>query len=131
MNAANYAVGLAVAIILIFKKDFVTVFYISGMTSNECLFVNMILFQAGLVLLAILLIVMNSAPDNNTEIVFPLFYEFVPILLSGISIYYAFTGDTAREKIVVIICAVLYSVFSAIIIYSGSRLFQLNPKKKK
>ncbi len=130
INAANYGVGLAVAIILLFKKDFVSVFYIMGMTSNESLFFNMIMFQIGLVLLGIVIVMMTSDQKKKDAVIeFPVFYEIVPIVISGISIYYAFTGETAREKIVVIACAILYSVLSAIVIYCGSRLFQIFPKK--
>ena len=131
INVANYAVGFAVVVILIFKMDFISVFYIMGMTSNESLFFNMILFQVGLVLIGIVLTMMTSDRKNkDTVIEFPVIFETVPIIISGISIYYAFTGETLREKIVVIALAVLYSVFSVIVIYSGSRIFQIFPKKK-
>ena len=131
INLANYAVGFAVAIILLFKKDFVSVFYIMGMTSNESLFFNMILFQIGLVLIGLLLIIMTSdRKPKDTVIVFPLFYEIIPLIITGISIFYAFTGDIVREKIVVVILAIVYSLLSALIIYSGSRIFQIFPKGK-
>ena len=131
INIANYAAGFAVAVILLFKLDFISVFYIMGMTSNESLFFNMLMFQIGLVLIGLVLVMMTSdRKKKDTVIEFPLFYEFKPIIISGISIYYAFTGDTQREKIAVIAASVLYSVFSAIIIYSGSRIFQIFPKEK-
>ncbi len=129
INVANYGVGLAVAVILLFKKDFVSVFYVSGMSSNESLFFNMLLFQAGLVLLGILLIFMTSdAKKKDMTVEFPVFYEIVPLIISAISIYYAFTGETAREKAIVIAIAVLYSVLSIPIIYSGARIFQIYKK---
>ena len=131
INAANYAVGFAVAIILIFKKDFVSVFYIMGMTTNESLFFNMIMFQIGLLLIGLVLVMMTSERKKKDAVIeFPVFYEIIPLIISGISIFYAFTGETAREKIVVIACAVLYSVISTVIIYSGARIFQIFPKEK-
>lgn len=129
INVANYGVGLAVAVILIFKKDFVSVFYVNGMSSNESLFFNMILFQAGLALLGLLLIFMTSdVKKKDFTVEFPVFYEIIPVIISGISIFYAFSGETAREKMIVIGSAVLYSALSVIIIYSGARIFQLYNK---
>lgn len=131
INLANYGVGIAVAAILIFRLDFVSVFYIEGMTSNECLFFNMIMFQVGLLLLgAVICSMTNSYKKPETEIEFPIFYEAIPIIITGISIFYAFTGDLLREKILVIIFAILYSVFSALIVYFGTRIFQIFSTKK-
>lgn len=130
INLANYGVGLAVAAILIFKLDFVSVFYIEGMTSNECLLFNLIMFQLGLVLLGLLICSMTSSQKKpDTVIEFPVFYELIPVLISGISIFYAFTGELVREKILVVLLAILYSVFSGVIVYCGTRVFQIFAKK--
>ncbi len=129
-NAANYAVGIAVAIILIFKTDFISVFYISSMTTNECLFFNLIMFQLGLMLVGILICIMaNDYKKNEKVIEFPVFYELIPIAITVISIFYGFRGETSREKLIVIACAVLYSVISAVIVYCGSRIFQILGKE--
>ena len=128
-NLANYAVGIAVAVILIFRLDFVSVFYISGMTSNECLFFNMTAFQLGLMLLCALVCMMvNDEKKPEKEIEFPVFYAAIPIVISGISIFYGIAGETTREKIFVIISAILYTVLSAISIYCGTRIFQTYKK---
>ena len=131
INLANYGVGIAVAAILIFKLDFVSVFYIEGMTSNECLLFNLIMFQLGLVLFGLVLCSMTSdkkKPDMVIE--FPIFYEIIPIIISAISIFYAFTGELLREKILVVLFAILYSVFSGVIVYSGARMFQIFAKEQ-
>ena len=129
-NAANYAVGLAVAIILIFKTDFISVFYISSMTTNESLFFNLALFQTGLFLVGIVICLLaNDYKKNDKTILFPVFYELIPIAITIISIFYGFRGETPREKLIVIVCAVLYSVMSAVIVYCGSRIFQIFEKE--
>ena len=50
-------------------------------------------------------------------------------LAGGVSIVYAFFGTGARETVIQIICAVLYIVLSAFIIFSGARVFQIFPKE--
>ena len=132
INAANYGVGIAVCAILMFKWDFISVFYIMGMTTNESLFFNLIMFQLGLVLLGILLVFMtNDQMKKDTVIEFPVFYEIIPIILAVISIVYSFSAETAREKLVMIGCSVLYALFSAVIVYCGSRVFQVYEDKDK
>ncbi len=129
-NAANYAVGIAVAAILIFKTDFVSVFYISSMSTSESLYFNLILFQAGLLLVSIVICFMaNDYKKNTKTIEFPVFYELIPLIISAIGIFFALKGDGGRERIVIIVCSLLYSVFSAVIIYCGSRIFQLFEKE--
>ena len=124
INLANYGVGIAVALILILKKDFISVFYIHGMTSNESLFFNMILFQAGLAAVGVVLcLLVNEYQKSDKPVTFPVIYEIVPVFIAAISIYFAFAGETVREKIVVIACAVLYAVLSPVIIYCGARIF--------
>lgn len=130
-NLCSYGAGIAVVLILILKKDFISIFYINGMTSNESLYFNMILFEAGLALTGIIICLLAKeygAEDITVE--FPTIFEIVPIISGGISIYYGFSGVTVREKAVVIVCALLYIVLSVIILYTGSRIFQLYPKKK-
>ena len=131
INLANYGVGLAVAAILIFRLDFVSVFYFNGMTSNECLFFNMIMFQLGLMLLGLVICSMSDSyksPDMIIE--FPVFYEIIPIIITAISIYYAFTGETLREKVLVCAFSVIYSLFSAVIVYCGSRIIRIFQSEK-
>ena len=48
INLCNYGVGIAVAMILIFKSDFTSIFYVNGMTTNESLFFNMLLLKRDL-----------------------------------------------------------------------------------
>ena len=55
INLANYAAGISVALILLLKRDFTSILYINGMTTNESLFFNMIMFVTGLALAGIVL----------------------------------------------------------------------------
>lgn len=131
-NLCNYGVGIAVALILILKKDFISIFYINGMTSNESLYFNMILFTAGLALIGIVVSMLSNEYNPSTKAIeFPTIYVIVPAIISLISIYYGISGVTIREKIVVIVCAVVYFLLSAVTIYSGSKIFQLYPNNKK
>lgn len=130
VNLANYAVGIAVAVILIFKKDTIAIFYLKGMSTNESLFFNLVLFQIGLVLVGVVLcLLINEYSSKNIVVEFPTLYMAVPIIISIISIYYGVAGETVREKLFVVIGAIIYSVLSAVIVYCGSRVFQLFPKK--
>ncbi|MFR5876793.1 MAG: hypothetical protein ACLUFN_09920 [Eubacterium sp.] len=130
-NLCSYGVGIAVVLILILKKDFISIFYINGMTSNESLYFNMILFEAVLALTGIVICMLaKEYGAENITVEFPTVFTILPIILGGISIYYGFAGETAREKAVVIICALLYILLSAVILYTGSKIFQLYPKNK-
>lgn len=130
-NLCSYGVGIAVVLILILKKDFISIFYINGMTSNESLYFNMILFDAVLALTGIVICMLaKEYGAENITVEFPTVFTILPIILGGISIYYGFAGETAREKAVVIICALLYILLSAVILYTGSKIFQLYPKNK-
>lgn len=131
INLANYGVGIAVALILVFKWDYVSVFYFGNMTSNESLFVNMIMFQAALLLIGIVMCLLVDEYDPKyIELQFPTVFILLPVLVGIVSIYYAFTGETLVEKLVVIGCAVLYVALSFGIITTGSKIFQLYPNKK-
>ena len=130
INLANYAAGIAVVITLLFKLDFISVFYLESMSSAESLFFNLLLFQAGLALLGVVIcLLMNeNAEGTQKEILFPTAYLLPALVITGISIFYAFGGETVREKTAVCLLAVGYSLFSAIIIYCGTRIFQISEK---
>ena len=131
INLANYGVGIAVTIIMLFGLDFISVFYVNGMTTNESLFFNMTLFQVGLALVGLVLCLLtNDSKDKELVIEFPLVYGIIPVIVGGISIIYAFFGAGGREIAVQIVCALLYIALSAFIIYSGARVFQIFPKEK-
>lgn len=130
-NLCSYGAGIAVTLIMVLKKDFISIFFINGMTSNESLYFNLILFEAGLALAGVVICMLAKeygAKDITVE--FPTVFEIIPIIIGGIGIYYGFSGTTAREKAAVIICALLYIILSAVILYTGSKVFQLYPKKK-
>lgn len=131
INLANYGVGIAVALILVFKWDYVSIFYINGMTSNECLFFNMVMFQAGLALMGLIVCLLsNEYNPQKIQTQFPTLFILFPILIGAVCIFYGFAGDTAAEKLFVSVCAVIYIALSFAIITAGSRIFQLYPKNK-
>jgi hypothetical protein len=132
INLCSYGVGIAVAIILALKKDFISIFFITGMTSNESLYFNMILFEVGLTLVGLIICMLAKeygAKDITVE--FPTMFAIIPLIVCGIGIFYGFAGETVREKIFVIICSVIYFVLSNIVLYSGAKVFQLYPKTTK
>ena len=131
-NLANYAVGIIVAIILVFKQDFISVFFIMGMTTNESLFFNLTAFQIGLALISILLCIMvKDRKKPGTVIEFPLFFMFVPAVVSVIGVIFGIKGETPREMLVVIASSLLYLLLSGIIIYCGTKVFQIFPNKNE
>ncbi len=131
INLANYGVGIAVALILVFKWDYVSIFYIEGMTSNECLFFNMIMFQLGLALAGFIVCMLsNEYNPKKINVQFPTLFILLPVLIGAVSIFYGLAGDTVAEKVIVSACAVIYVALSFVIITAGSRIFQLYPKEK-
>jgi hypothetical protein len=127
-NLANYGVGIAVAVTMIFKLDFVTVFKINSFTSTESLTFNMAMFQLGLMILGIL--IFSYAKDSTTQpkdfsVEFPISFAIVPAILGVIMIYFGIAGTTAREKALTIIFSLIYIAFSMVIIYFGTATFQL------
>jgi hypothetical protein len=127
-NFSSYAVGIAVAIILIFKKDFISIFYLNGMTSNESLYFNMLLFEIGLALAGIIICMLaKEYGAKEITVEFPTIFAVIPLVISAISIYYGITGETVREKIFIIICSIIYFALSAIILYTGAKVFQIYP----
>ncbi|MBQ7739737.1 MAG: hypothetical protein IJT65_00690 [Eubacterium sp.] len=132
INLANYAVGIAVTVILLFKLDYLSVFFINGMTSNEGLFFNMAIFIIALALIGIVLnMLVDEYDKKDMTFQFPLVFEILPIIISVINIIYAFKGETTREKLIVIAVSLLYSALSLVTIYCGSRVFQIYPKENK
>lgn len=123
-NLADYAAGIAAVAILLLKKDFISIFFIPGMTSMESLFFNLIMFEIGLALLMkVSSLLIGEYAKKGIEIEFPTIYGIIPLITGAISIYLAFTGDTLREKILVIVSAILYVLLSATVIYNGAKIF--------
>lgn len=126
-NLANYGVGIAVAVILVFKLDFISVFYVNSMTSNQSLFFNLILFQVGLALASV--VTSKLAAESYTKVVeFPTAFMLLPLAVAVIGIVYALGGETTAEKVFVIAASVIWLVLSGVIVYFGSRTFQMLEK---
>ena len=132
ISLADYGVGIAVALILFLKKNFFAVILIPGMSYNELLFFNMAVFTAILAGIAVVLnLLIGEYHRSDTVTEFPIVFEIVPVIITAICIFFAFQGDTAREKVLVILFSLLYAVLSAVVILFSSRVFQLFPKEKK
>lgn len=132
INLCNYGVGIAVAMILIFKSDFTSIFYVNGMTTNESLFFNMLLFEAGLAALGVVIVLMTREYKKLTLVIeYPIIFEVLPVIVSVVSIVYGLRADTSREKIFVIAAAVAYALLSLVVIYAGTTVFQIFPKEDK
>ncbi|MBQ3904709.1 MAG: hypothetical protein II744_07005 [Eubacterium sp.] len=132
INLCNYGVGIAVAMILIFKSDFTSIFYVNGMTTNESLFFNMLLFEAGLAALGVVIVLMTREYKKLTLVIeYPIIFEVLPVAVSVVSIVYGLRADTSREKIFVIAAAVAYALLSLVVIYAGTTVFQIFPKEDK
>ena len=132
ISLADYGVGIAVVLILFLKKNFFAVILIPGMTYNELLFFNMAMFTAILAGIGVVLnLLIGEYHKSDTVTEFPIVFEIVPVIVTAICIFFAFQGDTTREKILVILFSLLYAVLSAVVIMFSSRVFQLFPKEKK
>ena len=131
LNFLGYAAGIFTAVTLVFKLDFTSIFYINTMTSNEALLFNMTAFVAGLAVAGLVLSLLIGEYKNGAESTeFPVFYAIVPILLAIVFIVFGIMGETPREKLIVIASGVLYALLEVLLIYVGSKMFQLFPKEK-
>lgn len=132
INLANYATGIAVALILVLKSDFTSVLYLNGMTTYESLFFNMLMFAAGLALMGIVIVLLTKEYRKPGLIIeFPVVFEVLPVIVTVISTVYAIKADTTREKVFVIGAAVIYALLSLVVIYSGAAVFQTFPEEKE
>jgi uncharacterized protein YacL len=132
LNFLGYAAGIFTAVTLIFKLDFTSIFYINTMSSNEALLFNMTAFVAGLAVAGLVLSLLIGEYKNGAENAeFPVFYAIVPILLAIVFIVFGIMGETPREKLIVIASGVLYALLEVLLIYVGSKMFQLFPKEKR
>jgi hypothetical protein len=117
------AAGVWVTLTTALHLDFYSIFFIPGMSSAESLYFNMIMFVLGV---AALMFVIPMLLDKKPESVeFPTIFALIPLVISAINIIFAFSLDTAREKIIVILSAVIYFFLVCTIIYNGAKLFSV------
>lgn len=127
----DQCVGIVIALTLILQLDSVSVFYINGMTTIECLLFNTVIFTAilaGIGFAADLFFV--NGEKNDAPVEFPVVYEVLPVIVAGIGVFYSFQCDTVREKITGTVMALLYALLSAVVIYFATKIMQRFPKKK-
>ncbi len=130
-NLCTYGAGIAVLLIKLLKKDFIAVFILSGLNYNESLFFNLLLFCGGAALVSVVLtMLMNEYKPELVTVEFPVIWALLPAALGIVFLYFGFTGETPREKLIVIAAAAVYLVASFVNIYCGAKMFALFPKKK-
>lgn len=127
----DQCVGIVLALTLILQLDSVSVFYINGMTTIECLLFNTVIFTAilaGIGFAADVFFVSDKKDEAPVE--FPVIYEALPVIVAGIAIFYSFQCETIREKITGTAMAALYALLSAVVIYFATKIKQRFPKEK-
>ena len=131
INLCTYGVGIAVLLIKLLKQNFIAVFILSGLNYNESLFFNMILFSLGSALLGIVLNMLAGEYTNKKVTVeYPIIWALVPVVIGVFFVYFGFTGDATREKLIMLAGAVIYILSALINIYTGTRIFTLFPKEE-
>lgn len=132
INLCTYGVGIAVLLIKLLKQNYIAVFVIDGLNYNESLFFNMILFSVGAALLGLVLTMLaGEYSDKKVTVEYPVIWALVPIIIGLFFIYFGFTGDALREKLIMLAGAVVYVAASLVNIYSGTRIFTLFPNDKE
>jgi len=132
INLCAWGAGIAVLLIRLLEKNFISVFLVGGFSYSESLFFNLFLFSAGLALLGVVLCMLVDEYHKEKIVVeYPLLYAIPPALIGLVFLYFGFTGETVREKCIVIACALLYILCSAVTVYTGAKVFQTYPKDKK
>ena len=122
-NLLCLAAGIWVTLTTLLKLDFYSIFFIPGMSSAESLYFNMVLFVLGVAaLMFVLPMLLDEKPDN---VEFPTMFGLLPLVIGVINIISAFSLDTPREKILVIVSMILYIFLFGTTIYNGAKLFQI------
>ena len=94
------------------------------MSSAESLYFNMIMFVLGIAALMFVLLILQDEKPEGVE--FPTMYGLIPLAIGAVNIVCAFSLDTPREKIIVILSMLLYILLFGTTIYNGAKLFQHN-----
>lgn len=132
ISLCDYGVGIAVSIILIAKLDFISIFYLNGMSSNVSLFFNLLMFQVGLALAGVVVCLLaNEYEPSDIVVEFPTVYMILPLIVTIICAVYGFGGETMFDKLFVVGASLVYAVLSGVIVYTSSRVFQLYPKQNE
>ena len=121
-NLLGIAAGIMVCLTMLLGLDFYSVLFIPGMTTAESLFFNMIMFVLGLSALMFILTALSEEKKSDVE--FPTFFAIIPLAISVVFIIKAFSLSTTREKIIVILSAVIYFLLSSTLLYNGAKTFQ-------
>jgi len=121
-NLLGIAAGIMVCLTMLLGLDFYSVLFIPGMTTAESLFFNMIMFVLGLSALMFILTALSEEKKSDVE--FPTFFAIIPLAISVVFIIKAFSLSTSREKIIVILSAVIYFLLSSTLLYNGAKIFQ-------
>ena len=128
LNVLNIIAGIAVAVIMFSKKSFAVVIAIKDMPPYAQLFINLLMFQIGIVLVMVAISILADRKVN--EFTFPVIYMVLPIIVGLIGIYFGIVSPVAIEKIIVIIGALVYVALSGVLLYFSSKLVESFSKTK-
>ena len=121
-NLLCFVAGGWVCAAMLLKLDSYFVFFIPGMSSAEAIYFNMIMFVLGVA--GLMFVIPNLSEIKAETVEFPTLYAIIPLIISVVSIINAFSLETPREKIIVILSAIIYFFLSSTIIYNTSKIFQ-------
>ena len=122
-NLLGLAAGVWVTLTTALHLDFYSIFFIPGMSSAESLYFNMIMFVAGLSALMFIIPMLLETKAKDVE--FPTMLGLLPLIIGAVNIIFAFSLDTAREKVIVILSSVIYFFLICTMIYNAAKLFKI------
>ena len=93
------------------------------MSSAESLYFNMIMFVIGLSALMFIIPMLLETKAKDVE--FPTMLGLLPLIIGAVNIIFAFSLDTAREKVIVILSSVIYFFLICTMIYNAAKLFKI------
>lgn len=125
-NACSYAGGIFVALMLMLSKKYVPVFSVAGFSQNENLIFNLLALEIPLLILCIIVCQMASdSKPRRFTVEFPTVYTLAPLAIAIINTVFALRLDTGREKMFVIVGSIIYFIAAAIMVFFGSKTFQI------
>lgn len=125
-NALSFICGVFTALMLILKRSYTPVFSVAGFSQNENLIFNLLAIEIPLLLLCI--IASQFAAEGKSgrlTVEYPTVYALVPLAIAVINTVMALRVESQREKMFVIIGSVIYFIAAAIMLFFGSKVFQV------
>ena len=125
-NALSFICGVFTALMLILKRSYTPVFSVAGFSQNENLIFNLLAIEIPLLLLCIIASQFaTEGKSGRLTVEYPTVYALVPLAIAVINTVMALRVETQREKLFVIIGSVIYFIAAAIMLFFGSKVFQV------